>query len=137
MLIREMTMDDYPAAYELWTEIEGMGLGEADSREAIAAFLDRNPGHSFVCIIDQQLVGTVLCGHDGRRGFLYHVAVSKHYRNRGIGRQLVDRALRSLKAAGITKCHLMVYADNLAGCRFWEKTGWLKRSDIILFSTLT
>lgn len=69
MLIREMTMDDYPAAYELWTEIEGMGLGEADSREAIAAFLDRNPGHSFVCIIDQQLVGTVLCGHDGRRGF--------------------------------------------------------------------
>lgn len=137
MLIREMTMDDYPAAYELWTEIEGWDLGKPIPGKPLPPFWTEIRGTALFASSTSNWSGRFYAAMMADAVFLYHVAVSKHYRNRGIGRQLVDRALRSLKAAGITKCHLMVYADNLAGCRFWEKTGWLKRSDIILFSTLT
>lgn len=135
--IREMTIEDYEQAYALWSATAGMGLSESDSKESIASFLERNPGHSFVCACNEELVGTVLCGHDGRRGYLYHVAVSEAHRNKGIGKQLIQAALRSLRSAGIVKCHLMVFTDNEAGNQFWEKCGWERRKDIYIYSSST
>lgn len=132
--IREMQIDDYEKVFELWSVTQGMGLSEADSEESIANFLTRNQGLSFVCLDGNLLIGTVLCGHDGRRGALYHVAVHKDYQHKGIGRRLVEKALHALKSIGIAKCHLMVYADNALGQRFWNKIGWTKRDEIVLYS---
>lgn len=132
--IREMDINDYEKTLELWTSTEGMGLSESDSKEAIAVFLERNLGHSFVCLDADEIIGSILCGHDGRRGFFYHAAVSTQYRSKGIGKRLIQHALATLKAAGIMKCHLMVYSDHLSGHRFWEHEGWVKREDVLLFS---
>jgi ribosomal protein S18 acetylase RimI-like enzyme len=132
--IREMNLSDYEQAYHLWSITEGIGLNDADSKDAIASYLERNPGHSFVCEANGEIIGTVLCGHDGRRGYMYHVAVSERYRNQGIGLKLVNAALERLRSAGITKCHLMVYAANESGIRFWERTGWERRNDILICS---
>ncbi|MFF2909397.1 GNAT family N-acetyltransferase [Paenibacillus sp. NPDC057934] len=135
MIYRAMTADDYAAAYELWVNTEGMGLNEADSREGILCFLERNPGLSQVCVHeDGSLVGTALCGHDGRRGFLYHVAVSHVSRGKGAGHELVARCLDKLRDNGIAKCHLMVIKENQKGRQFWEELGWQYRDDIALYS---
>ncbi|AZN39442.1 GNAT family N-acetyltransferase [Paenibacillus albus] len=134
LIYREMTIDDYEAAYTLWMKTEGMVLSGADSEEEIDAYLARNPGASFVCEADGELVGTILGGHDGRRGFIYHVAVSTDTRGRGIGQRLVQLSLGKLSEAGIAKCHLFVLEDNPIGSRFWARTGWQKREGILLFS---
>ena len=134
MLFREMTMEDYEEAYDLWLNTKGIGLSRSDSKEEIGKFLARNEGCSFVCVDQGKVIGTVLCGHDGRRGFLYHVAVREEYRGRSIGQELVRRSLEQLKKHGIAKCHLMVMADNDLGHRFWSRIGWQRRSDIDLFS---
>ncbi|MFC3749306.1 GNAT family N-acetyltransferase [Paenibacillus sp. GCM10012306] len=135
MIYRSMTADDYDAAYELWVNTEGMGLNEADSRAGISRFLERNPELSQVCVHeDGSLIGTALCGHDGRRGFLYHVAVRHASRGKGSGRELVARCLDKLREDGITKCHLMVIQDNQKGRQFWEGLGWQYRDDIALYS---
>ncbi|NUU60244.1 GNAT family N-acetyltransferase [Paenibacillus agri] len=135
MIYRAMIADDYDAAYELWVNTEGMGLNEADSREGILRFLERNPGLSQVCVhVDGSLAGTALCGHDGRRGFLYHVAVSHASRGKGAGRELVARCLDELRENGIAKCHLMVFKENQKGRQFWEELGWQYRDDIALYS---
>lgn len=134
LIYREMTIGDYEAAYSLWTKTEGMVLSRADSREAIEAYLVRNPGCSFICEAAGELLGTILGGHDGRRGFIYHVAVSPEQRGRGIGQQLVQLSLGSLREAGIEKCHLFVLEGNAIGSRFWARTGWQKRDGILLFS---
>lgn len=132
--IREMVLGDYSYVYALWSMTEGMGLSESDSEESIAQFLIRNKGHSYVCTDGDVVIGTVLCGHDGRRGFLYHVAVHNEYQNKGIARRLIERALNSLKEVGIIKCHLMVYANNDLGHQFWEYVGWIRRDEIVLYS---
>ncbi|MFD1775970.1 GNAT family N-acetyltransferase [Paenibacillus rhizophilus] len=135
MIYREMTKDDYDAAYSLWEKTEGMGLSAADSREEISRFLERNPGLSQVCVSpDGGLAGTALCGHDGRRGFLYHVAVSGEHRGKGIGRGLVSNCLEALRSEGIAKCHLMVIGSNADGQRFWSGIGWEFRDSILLYS---
>jgi ribosomal protein S18 acetylase RimI-like enzyme len=132
--VREFTMTDYEAAYSLWEKAEGIGLSQADRRENIAVFLKRNPGTSFVAVAGGSLVGAVLCGHDGRRGFLHHLAVSPDHRRSGIGRALVDRCLAALSAAGMRKCHIFVLADNHDGQRFWERIGWEKRTTLVVMS---
>lgn len=138
MNYREMTAEDYDAAYELWASTEGMGLSEADSRGEILRFLERNPGFSQVCVDEAGgLIGTALCGHDGRRGFLYHVAVNGAFRGRGTGRELVIRCLDKLRESGIAKCHLMVIRENQAGRQFWEGSGWQYRDGIVLYSQNT
>jgi N-acetylglutamate synthase len=132
--VREFTMADYDAAWSLWDGAEGIGLSEADSREKIASYLQRNPGMSFVAVVEGAIVGAVLCGSDGRRGFLHHLAVSPHNRRSGIGRALVDRCLDALAAAGMRKCHIFVLADNVEGERFWASIGWEKRTTLIVMS---
>ncbi len=133
--IREMTPADYDDAITLWKATEGIGLSAADSAEAIAGYLARNPGMSFVARAeDRTLAGAVLCGHDGRRGYLHHLAVRADCRGQGLGRRLSERCLAALRAAGIDKCHLFVKSDNPAGEAFWEKTGWYERTDLVLMS---
>jgi ribosomal protein S18 acetylase RimI-like enzyme len=132
--IREMTISDYDQMLSLWQNTDGIGLGRADSRECIASFLVRNPGSSFVAEEDGQIIGTVLCGHDGRRGFLYHMAVHPAKRRMGIGSALEERCMDSLRSQGIQKCHIMVKASNTEGARFWHGRGWQDRTDIRLMS---
>jgi ribosomal protein S18 acetylase RimI-like enzyme len=133
---REMTIADYNCIFSLWSHTDGLGLTSADSRENIEKYLNRNPGGSFVAIEDGKIIGTILCGHDGRRGYIHHLAVEKNYRNKGIANSLVDLALKKLLENGIVKCHVFVFADNASGVNFWEHTGWKNRKDITLLSIL-
>ena len=134
-VIRAMTETDIEPALALWHGTEGMGLSDADSPEALAVYLRRNPGLSVVAEVDGRLAGTALCGHDGRRGYLYHVAVDRARRGRGLGRALVQACLDGLAAQGIRKCHLLVLSANAGGLAFWEHAGWTRRgADITLFS---
>ncbi len=134
LTIEPMTGSDYDEAYALWQETEGMGLSSADSPSAIAAYLLRNPGLSLVARINGVWIGTVLCGHEGRRGFLHHLAVARGRRGQGIGKGLVDRCLSALAAAGIQKCHIFLHVDNRAGEAFWRHTGWKERTELKMMS---
>ena len=123
--ITEFSMTDYEEAVALWREMPEIGLDDADTPEQMRSFLARNPGLSFVVRDRGKLVGAVLCGHDGRRGYLHHLAVDRAYQGAGIGRALVDRCLSALAAVGIARCNIFVFAENEEGKGFWEKTGWL------------
>lgn len=122
--IEAFSMTDYEEATAFWAEIPEVCLDDADSHPNTERFLARNPGMSFVARHQGKIVGAVLCGHDGRRGYLHHLAVLPQYRNRGIGRSLVDRCLGALNAAGIQRCNILIFAENEEGKRFWRKTGW-------------
>lgn len=136
--LRPMIEDDIPAALLLWQGLPGIGLRDADSPQALAKYLIRNPGCSFVAVLQSgKLVGVSLAGHDGHRGYLHHVAVDPEYRKQGLGRLLVDACLTALKAEGIEKVHLWVKADNDAGKSFWNYLGWRERTDIVLMSIVT
>jgi ribosomal protein S18 acetylase RimI-like enzyme len=132
--ILEMVPADYDDVWALWRSAPGIGLSEADERGAIERYLLRNPGMSFVARADGRLAGAVLCGHDGRRGYLHHLAVDPAFRGRGLGRQLVARCLAGLHAAGVAKCHLFVRRSNPAAAGFWRRSGWEERIDIRMFS---
>jgi len=131
-IVRTFRVEDYDAVIALWRRTEGVGLNESDTRRAIAAFLRRNPRLSFVAEKDGQIIGAVLCGHDGRRGYLHHLAVSKRHRHRGIGRQLVNACLAKLHKAGISKCNIFIFASNTEGMKFWAHTGWTLRTELRL-----
>lgn len=132
--IFEMTKEDYGEAYALWQRIPGIGLSDADTSCAISSFLERNPGLSFVARQEGLMVGTCLAGSDGRRGYLYHLAVDPSARRQGIGQGLVERAFAALKALNIHKCHIMVFAGNELGLAFWQAKGWQLRKDIVILS---
>jgi len=133
-----MVEKDIPAALALWQGLPGIGLRDADTPPALARFLQRNPGLSFVAIAEAgALIGVSLAGHDGRRGYLHHVAVALDSRKHGIGRQLVDACLASLKTEGIEKVNFWVKADNLAGLAFWNRLGGMQRNDIVTVSIIT
>jgi ribosomal protein S18 acetylase RimI-like enzyme len=125
-------IEDYDAVVMLWRRSEGVGLNESDTRDAVTAFLRRNPRLSFVAKKRGRIIGAVLCGHDGRRGYLHHLAVSKRHRQRGIGRQLVAACLAKLRTAGIHKCNIFIYANNAAGMKFWKHAGWSLRTELRL-----
>ena len=129
-----MSMADYPEVYALWDGMPGIGLSSADSPDAIALYLEHNPGMSFTARKSGRLLGAVLCGHDGRRGYLQHLAVAPDARHKGIGRALVDRCLTTLAAEGITRCHIFVYTDNETGLGFWEAAGWFRRGNLLIMS---
>lgn len=132
--IRAMQPSDYDQALELWQNTAGMGLSAADEPHEIASFLKRNQGLCFVAMEDDHLVGTILCGEDGRRGYLYHLAVQRNQQKRGVGKMLVEQSLHALRQKGIQKCHLFVIADNTSGIAFWEHLGWEMRHDIEIMS---
>jgi N-acetylglutamate synthase len=133
MRITEMKIRDYDEVFALWKKTEGMGLHkDADSKKGITRYLRRNPGLSFVVRDNGNLVGTVLCGTDGRRGHLYHLAVVPAYRKKGIGKALVNQALSNLAAIGFNRCTLCAFVKNRAGRKFWKRTGWTERPDIIM-----
>lgn len=128
--IRPMTMDDYDAAYALWLAC-GNGLNDIDdSREGIARYLKRNPDTAFVAEDGGVLAGVILCGHDGRRGYIQHMSVLPLYRRRGIGSRLLQRALEALRAQQITKAALVAFRKNAAGNAFWERQGFTVRDDL-------
>ncbi len=135
--LAEMTAADYDACLTLWRGMEGIGLSDADSRDGIGAFLSRNPGLSVVARLGGEVVGAVLCGHDGRRGYLHHLAVAPPARGRGIARAMVERCLAGLAVAGILKCHIFVHHENHSGERFWRRLGWRERTDLKLMSQET
>jgi len=132
--IRELKIGDYENAYSLWQSLPGLGLSAADDAENIAAFLAKNPGLSFAAVDGDKLIGTILGGSDGRRGFIYHLAVHSQYQNKGTGRFLVERCLSAMQKSGLQKCHLFVYSDNKAGIRFWKRNSWILREEIRVMS---
>ncbi|MBE5802115.1 MAG: GNAT family N-acetyltransferase [Clostridiales bacterium] len=127
-----MNIRDYDAVYQLWISTPGMGLNTTDdSREGIEKYLKRNPDTCFVAADGEQVVGVILSGHDGRRGFIHHTCVSMAYRGRGIGRRLVECAMDALEKEGIHKVALVVFARNQQGNQFWERMGFTSREDLI------
>ena len=127
-------IEAYDEVMTLWRQCEGVGLSDADSRENIRSYLERNPGMSFVALTEGRIIGAVLAGHDGRRGYIHHLAVHPEWRRLGLGRELVDRSLQTLKGIGIHKCHLFIFNDNTGGIDFWKSVGWQQRMDIIVMS---
>lgn len=132
--IRDMTARDYDDVLALWKACPGVGLSDSDTRDGVARFLDENPGLSFVARDEGRLVGAVLCGHDGRRGYITHLAVATEARRRGLGRELVERCLAALRRCRIEKCHLFVFADNADAQSFWKTTGWTARTELRVLS---
>lgn len=131
-MIRLMNIEDYDRVYALWLSCAGMGLNDLDdSREGIGKYLNRNPETCFVAQEGEQLVGVILAGHDGRRGYIHHTAVNPAFRGRGIGTALVDAAMAALENCGIHKAALVVFARNKAGNDFWEHRGFTAREDLV------
>ena len=127
-----MVIDDYDEVYALWMSCAGMGLNDLDdSREGIDRFLKRNPDTCFVAECDNQILGAILVGNDGRRGYIYHTAVASQYRKQGIARQLVETAMQELKQRGINKVALVVFNKNENGNAFWEKLEFTIREDLV------
>mgnify|MGYP001003524819 CR=1 FL=1 len=131
---RKMHSNDHSAATALWRSLPGMGLSGADAKAEIEKFLKKNPETCWVAEWGDSLAGTILGGSDGRRGYIYHLAVREDLQKRGIGNGLLTRCLDAFRAAGIQKCHLLVYHDNLAGIAFWEHASWKLREDVLIMS---
>lgn len=130
-MIRAMTLDDYEKVYELWMKIKGFAIRSIDdSKEGVERFLNRNPGISVVAEEDGKIIGAILCGHDGRRGCMYHVCVDPEHRLKGIGKSMVVFAMEALKKEKINKVSLIAFTQNDIGNAFWKEIGWTKREDL-------
>ena len=131
MVIRNFKAEDYDAVYSLWIRTPGMGLNDIDdSRAGIEKYLKRNPRTSFVAEADDEIVGVIMAGHDGRRGFIHHTCVANELRHRGIGARLVEASLDALKNEGVNKVALLVFKQNGGGDAFWEHMGFTSRPDL-------
>ena len=131
-MIRIMNISDYEKVYDLWLHTAGMGLNKTDdSREGIEKYLLRNPNTCFVAEEDGEIIGVIMSGHDGRRGFIHHTAVKAQYRGQGIGKNLVDSALKALEGEGIHKVALVAFETNVSGNAFWEHVGFTGRDDLV------
>ena len=129
---RLMDISDYEQVYDLWLSCAGMGLNDLDdSKEGIQRFLERNPGTCFVAQAQQKIIGVIIAGNDGRRGYIYHTAVDPEHRHQGIATRLVNEAMSALKTLGINKTALVVFSKNTDGNAFWEKSGFTSRQDLI------
>ncbi len=136
-MIRTMTINDYEGVYQLWKQIKGFGIRSIDdSREGLERFLKRNPTTSIVAEEEGKIVGSILCGHDGRRGCLYHACVAETHRMKGIGTQMVQMAMDALRKEEISQVCLIAFTDNMVGNQFWEQIGWKKRNDVNYYDLL-
>ena len=133
IVYRPLSDGDFSLCLDLWRSTPGVGLSSSDNPEAFSRFLGRNQGLSFAAVSEGAFAGTVMCGHDGRRGYLYHLAVGVPFRRRGIGTRLVDLALEALRGEGIDKCTLFVFGDNESGKAFWSAAGWTRRTDLLVW----
>jgi len=132
MYLRKMKIEDYDNVYSLWMSCVGMGLNNLDdSKDGIEKFLKRNPDTCYIAVEKDEIIGVIMVGNDGRRGYIYHTAVHPKYRNQGIGKALVEIALDSLLKLGINKVALVVFERNNAGNEFWEKMGFTVREDLV------
>lgn len=130
-ILRTMTIEDYSDVYDLWLTIHGFGMRSIDdSYEGVDRFIKRNPQTSVVAVADDKIVGSILCGHDGRRGCFYHVCVKEEYRKHGIGKAMAVECMRRLQAEGVNKVNLLAFKSNEVGNVFWNSTNWTKRDDI-------
>jgi ribosomal protein S18 acetylase RimI-like enzyme len=129
-----MAVEDFAAVRKLWLDSEGILIADSDSQEGLSRFLERNPGLSFVARDGDEIIGAVLCGHDGRRGYIDQLAVRESHRRQGIGRSLVSRCVYNLMRIGIRKWHLFVFEDNPDAIAFWSKLGWATRVELITMS---
>ena len=134
--IHQFKIELYENVFALWKRCEGVGLSDADTPQSIHAYLDRNPGMSFVAKVDGSTVGSILGGHDGRRGYIHHLAVDTAWRRQGVARRLVETCLRALKEAGMQKTHIFIFDSNANGIAFWKSVGWANRSDISVMSKI-
>ena len=134
--IRVMQPTDLQQVLKVWETSPGVGMNESDTIEHLTVFLQRNPELSLVAVDNEVIVGAVLCGHDGRRGYLHHLAVSPNYQRQGIGTQLVERCLAALRELQILKCSVFVHSDNEDGSVFWRSQGWRDREDSRVMQTL-
>jgi ribosomal protein S18 acetylase RimI-like enzyme len=132
--LRVMTLNDYDAVLDLMQRTPGVTVRDADSRESTARYLQRNPDLSFVAELNGALAGCVMCGHDGRRGYLQHLVVAPEHRRQGLAASLVERCLSGLEKEGIVKCHLDVIKTNTAAAQYWSGQGWNLRTDIDRYS---
>lgn len=129
--LRGMTEADYDQVYELWMSIHGFGIRSLDdSREGVSKFLRRNPTTSVVACVDGKVIGAILCGHDGRRGCMYHVCVHENFRKHGIGKAMAVWCMKALQEEGINKVSLIAFTSNEIGNRFWKDSGWTYREDL-------
>ena len=136
MRIRTMTPEDFDALYELWTSNDGIGTSDADDTpEGLARYLARNPTTSFVAVDDEGAVrGGILCGHDGRRGYIYHTVVSADCQRQGIGGMLLEAVEAALKAEGIGKVYVPTDAGYAPAEAFWGGHGFIERSELVFRS---
>lgn len=121
---RVFSITDYDAAVQVWQRVEGVEIAEGDDRKGVAEFLARNPGLSRMATDGPTIVGVALCGHDGRRGHIYHLAVDPAYQGRGVGKRLLDECLDGLRRAGVQRVIILVADDNQRGAEFWKHRGW-------------
>ena len=135
--IDELTKEALDEVLALWHGTEGIGLSEGDTKDDLVAFLARNPGLSLVARHSGRIVGAVLYGHDGRRGFLYHLAIAAPHRRKEIGRALVEICLGKLALLGVRKCNIVLYRNNEIGERFWSRNGWRERTDLKILQKTT
>lgn len=132
MVIRKMEINDYEAVYSLWLSCKGMGLNDVDdTQEGISKFLKRNPETCFVAEEDSNIIGVILAGNDGRRGYIYHTAVLPAQRHKGIASKLLNKTCEALSSIGIVKVALVVFERNKEGNAFWEKQGFISREDLV------
>ena len=124
IVTREFSIGDYDATLQLWQRVEGLEVAEGDDKEGVAQFVARNPGLSRVAIDESTVVGVAMCGHDGRRGYIYHLAVDPTYRRYGLGKRLVQESLDGLRRVGIVRAIILVADYNLGGAEFWKRSGW-------------
>ena len=121
--IREFLFSDFPEVRSLWKSTPGFTMSSADTPDAIQRFLSHNPGCSFVAIAQGNIVGSILCGHDGRRGNIYHLLIAENYRRLGIGQSLVEHGLKAFRREGLDRCNLLVFQTNEKGIAFWKSVG--------------
>lgn len=134
MIIREMKIEDYEEVYKMWQITTKRALSKADEKPQMERYLKHNSGMSQVAVIDGKIVGTVLAGHDGRRGFIHHMAVAPEYRRRRIGHALAEKAIKKIGEQGIDKTHIFCYQNNETGQSFWRDFGFEKREDVFVYS---
>ena len=124
IVIRQFRISDYDAAFELWTTVEGIEIAEGDEKQDVEGFLARNPNLSRVAEDGGKLVGVALCGEDGRRGYIYHLAVEPGYQQKGLARRLVRECLDALRSRKLKRALILVAADNPGAQAFWQRCGW-------------